>query len=254
MQASNYGDRYYKDWTNSDGSDYDAGDVIQAGGMAAVVSHPGGIDDGDEGAIQIGGLVRVAHVALAGSPGQVIGWDEDGDPYNGTSGDGCATTKLSDADFLLGTIVAGIASDGSQTETISATTEQVLVDLNVYPAGLEFLQNMTIEQVSANKTLDAEDVGKVMLVDTDDKVITLPATSAGEEFVIMNGGADGTVGVTVSPQSDDKLMGADLGGTNDTDRINTKSTAKAGDFVRLQADGADGYYVTAERGTWEDET
>ena len=45
-------------------------------------------------------------------------------------------------------------------------------------------------------------------------------------------------------------MGADLAGVNDKDRINTKGTAKRGDFLVLVADGTDGYFVWAERGVW----
>jgi hypothetical protein len=56
----------------------------------------------------------------------------------------------------------------------------------------------TFEVVSANKTLDIQDNGKVMVVDTDGVVITLPATVDGMEFVVMNGGsAVGNAGISI---------------------------------------------------------
>jgi hypothetical protein len=253
-EATYYGDREHKDYTNSSGADYDNGQLINVNGMAALVQQPGGIANGEEGSILIRGIIKVAHVALVGSPGQVVGWDEDGDPYDGTSGDGCATPKLGNADFLLGTTIAGVDSDGGMTETISATTKYILVDLNVLPEGLGFLRNRTWEQVSADKTLDVQDVGKVMLVDTDAKTITLPAVSTEFEFVVMNGGKDGTVAVTVSPNTNDKIMGADLAGVDNKDRINTKATAMAGDYIYLRYGSADGWIVVEERGTWAAES
>lgn len=125
--------------------------------------------------------------------------------------------------------------------------EAILLDLDPQFA------NMTFEAVSDNLTLDVEDVGKVMLVTADAKTITLPATSAGLRFIIMNGGADGTVAVNVSPQSDDKIMGPDITGTNNKDQINTQTTAERGDFIDILGGHADGYTILAVRGTWAEE-
>ena len=117
---------------------------------------------------------------------------------------------------------------------------------HIGPAG----EGETFEDVADNKTLDAEDVGKVINVTADAKTITLPAVSAGLEYVIRNGGASGTVEVTVSPNAVDKIMGADLAGVDDKDRINTKATAIIGDYIHLIYGGATGWMVVAERGTW----
>jgi hypothetical protein len=107
------------------------------------------------------------------------------------------------------------------------------------------------EAISANKTLDAEDSGKLFWVDTDAKTITLPAIADGLGGVtIVNGGAFGTVAVTISPNANDMILGPDITGADNKDLINTKATAKRGDHVKLDLGDADGYVVTQLSGTW----
>ena len=107
------------------------------------------------------------------------------------------------------------------------------------------------ETISDNKTLDAEDTGKLFWVDTDAKTITLPAVASGIFGVqIVNGGAFGAVAVTVSPNSSDMILGPDITGADDKDLLNTKATAKRGDYVVLGGNDADGYAVQALVGTW----
>lgn len=114
-------------------------------------------------------------------------------------------------------------------------------------------EGYTAETISANKTLDVEDTGKVFFVDTDAKVITLPATTTGLRCAIVNAGAYGTVIVQISPQAADKIMGPDIGGTDNKDLINTKATAQRHDYVILQDGHADGYQVERIKGTWATE-
>jgi hypothetical protein len=125
--------------------------------------------------------------------------------------------------------------------------EAVWIDSSGWPASFV---GKTFEAVADNKTLDIQDVGKVMYVTVDAKVVTLPATAAGLDFVVMNGGANAAVAVNVSPNAADKIMGADLAGVDDKDRINTKTTAKLGDYIHLRAEGTDGYLVEEEKGVW----
>lgn len=107
------------------------------------------------------------------------------------------------------------------------------------------------EAISANKTLDAQDTGKLFWVDTDAKTITLPAIADGYAGgLIVNGGAYGTVAVTISPNAGDMILGPDITGADDKDLINTKATAERGDLVKLDLGDADGYVVTNLRGTW----
>lgn len=109
------------------------------------------------------------------------------------------------------------------------------------------------EAISANKTLDIEDNGKLFWVDTDAVVITLPAVATPVNCTIVNGGSYGTVAVNISPNASDKVQGPDLPGTDNKDLINTKATAQRGDLAELVTGDADGALVTRLRGTWATE-
>lgn len=107
------------------------------------------------------------------------------------------------------------------------------------------------ETISADKTLDAEDTGKLFWVDTDAKTITLPAIATGLDWCkIVNGGSYGTVAVNVSPNASDMILGPDITGADNKDLINTKATAQRGDSVLIGGNDADGYSAQIEKGTW----
>ena len=107
------------------------------------------------------------------------------------------------------------------------------------------------EVISANKTLAAADTGKLFWVDTDALIITLPAIADGLGGVkIVNGGAFGAVAVNLSPQALDMVLGPNITGADNKDLINTKATAKRGDYAVLDLGDADGYVVTELKGTW----
>lgn len=109
------------------------------------------------------------------------------------------------------------------------------------------------ETISADKTLDIEDNGKVFFVDTDAKIITLPAVATPINCKIVNIGAFGAVAVNISPNAVDKIQGPDLPGTDNKDLINTKATARRGDFVVLTTGDANGAVVAEMRGVWATE-
>ncbi len=140
------------------------------------------------------------------------------------------------------------AGKASAAKAAAATSATVLLNegLAVDPE----LLNRIWEDVTANKTLDAQDVGKVMNVTADAKIFTLPSTAAGLVFIIRNGGAAAAVAVNVSPAAADKIMGADLAGVDNKDRINTKATALQGDHIVLLGDGSAGWFAISERGVW----
>jgi len=106
------------------------------------------------------------------------------------------------------------------------------------------------ELISGNKTLDAEDCGKLFFVDTDAATITLPATATPALCKIVNGGAFGTVAVTISPAAADSLEGPEITAADDKDVINTKATARRGDFAVIGHADAVGHTITKLRGTW----
>lgn len=106
------------------------------------------------------------------------------------------------------------------------------------------------EVISVNKTLDSEDSGKLFWVDTDAVTITLPAVATHALCKIVNGGAFGAIAVTISPQAADSIEGPDITAADDKDIINTKATARRGDFAVLGDVDANGYQVTELRGIW----
>ena len=112
-------------------------------------------------------------------------------------------------------------------------------------------EGLVAETVSANKTLDNEDTGKVFFVDTDAKVVTLPAVAA-MSFRIVNAGAYGTVAVDVAPNASDLMISKDEAGTDNHGLINTKTTACRGDYIHVEYGDATGWIVTQMVGTWAD--
>lgn len=104
--------------------------------------------------------------------------------------------------------------------------------------------------VTGNITLVAADVGKILKVETDGAIITLPATVVGYTYTFVNSGEDGTVEFRISPQAADKIFGAGITSADNKDLINTKVTAKKGDYVTLLGDGVDGWLVTKQVGTF----
>jgi len=129
---------------------------------------------------------------------------------------------------------------------LSAT--EILLEPHDTPMGLVQGEKHVI--VSANKTLALADCDIVQIVDTDAKLVTLPATADGLHFIIMNGGADAAVLVAIDPNSADKISGAGLSPVDNKDLQNTKATAKFGDYVELIGGDANGYTVIKMRGTW----
>lgn len=126
----------------------------------------------------------------------------------------------------------------------------VIVDFNAQKYQDPYHEYSVRETLSANKTLDIEDNGKVFFVDTDAFTITLPATAVPLHCKIVNIGAFGACIVKIAPVSADKIQGPDLPGTDNTPLNNTKATARRGDFVVLVGGDANGPMVSQLRGIW----
>ena len=194
------------------------------------------------GAAQVSGIIEIKKAEVAGSAGSPVGWDEDGDPYGGTAGTGALVTNLAVADFIVGSLFEDMASTDATAKVV----------LNEFDPEKPIFANMVYEAVADDLTLDVQDAGKALIVTADAKTITLPATAAGlGPIVIINGGADAAIAVTIAPNANDKIMGPNIGGTDNKALVNTKLTAKHWDYVVISPDVAGaGWQVHAIRGTW----
>lgn len=219
-----------------------AGQMLQVGGRAAMAVSD--IAAGVLGAIQVVGIIKVNAAAVTGNEGDNVYWDENGTPVGGST-TGAATTIGANGDFWIGTLTADLA----------ATDGIAKVKLNDVNQSQPQWSGKVHETKSVNYTIDAEDAGKVIHVDTDAVVITLPdvTTVPGLRVIIVNDGADGAVEVSISPNANDKIMGPDIAGTDNKDQINTKATAIKGDFMEITGEGVAGWWIENVRGTWAEE-
>jgi len=214
----------------------DAGDVIVQRELIGIAKLD--IAASALGALATEGVFDLAKTTSAVfATGQAVYWDATNEE---------ATPEPSGNTFFGPAVAASAAA----ATTVRAKLVQDLGGDEELPAAM---QGLTFEDVEDDKTLDIQDVGKVMNVTVDAKTITLPAVAAGLRFVIRCGAADGTVGVAVSPNANDKIMGADLAGVDNKDRLLLKATAVLGDYIVLTYGGATGWLVEAESGTWSAE-
>lgn len=103
---------------------------------------------------------------------------------------------------------------------------------------------------SANYTIDATDNGTTIFVDTDAVVLTLPAVGGISGVKVVNIAAFGVSGVSVSPNAVDMIEGPGITAADDKDIINTKATARRGDYITIIDGDANGWSITEMKGTW----
>jgi len=149
--------------------------------------------------------------------------------------------------------------DASQAlpQRIAAVALEAAADANAHTIGCIVVAaytpgfNATTTAITGNVSLDANSSGRVYRV-TADAVITLPATVLGITYTFIMDGPDGTVQISLSPNSNDMIRGMGADGTNDKDVINTKATAKRGDFITIVGEGtaAVGWHIVRQSGTW----
>ena len=202
-EAMNYQAGEFIDYTPSVART--AGEMVQTAGRAAMCATA--IAANALGSAQIKGVIKVAAAAVTGSAGDIVGWDEDGDPYGGTAGSGAATTTLADADFLIGTLTAAL----------TATDGVAKVELNKYGDVQMTLTKLTAAQI---KTLAATQV-ELIAAPGADKVIQVLGIQ-----MILDYGSE----VLAEPSAPDDLevVYDTAGGTSIADVI--------GDFVISSAD------------------
>ena len=112
----------------------------------------------------------------------------------------------------------------------------------------------TAATVSANTTLNATHSGKALFVDTDAKIITLPAVEGIGGIKVVNIGAFGTVLIEVAPNAADMIEGPGITAADNKSILNTKTTARRGDYINLEYGDANGWTITDMKGTWVRET
>lgn len=133
------------------------------------------------------------------------------------------------------------------------------MQLSVFPNGVQanVLPKNAVAKESAYTVVANTDSGKVFYTTTDNQVFTLPAIALGETYTIVNMAEDGMAKVSISPAAADGIMYLNSA-TDDKDLINTKATAKKGDYIKLAAiyTGAtlDYWTVVEARGVWAKET
>jgi len=214
-----------------------AGDIVDLGDLVGIAKVD--IAANVLGALAIDG---VFDVVKSGSTGPVFA---KGDPVFFDYVNNVAVKTGFDGCLLLGPAAE------------AAGTSDTLVRVELRPHGLpSALQGKLWEDVSlagGAKVLDIQDVGKVMNVTTGhaSNGVTLPATAAGLAFTVRNGTAGQRI--AIDPAAADKIMGPDIAGVDNKDRILAAATSHKGDYVELEYGGADGYLIRAQRGVWSNE-
>jgi len=126
-------------------------------------------------------------------------------------------------------------------------------------------RNANAVTVTADTTLTEDDSGKTYNLGTDGKAFTLPKITAdniGMKFRFRNIGADGAVGLTISPNAVDGINGSIPNSAGDSvasgavgkDLVNTKTTANKGDWVEIEAVAATAWYINGGVGIWASES
>ena len=128
--------------------------------------------------------------------------------------------------------------------------------LTSFPNGLStFVVDSNAESKKSNYTVvTTTDSGKTFTNGLVDGVVfTLPGIAIGNTVTFTNIAPDGQADLTVSPNSSDGITYAGSS-TDNKDLINTKATAKYGDYVTLASlDGVVAWQVVAIRGIWAKE-
>ena len=127
--------------------------------------------------------------------------------------------------------------------------------LTAFPNGLSsFLvdNNSTIKDANYTVVITT-DSGKTLVSTLDAIVYTLPSIAIGNTVTFVNMADDGQAALNISPAAADGITYAGSS-TDNKDLINTKATAKKGDFVTLASlDGTVAWQVVAARGIWAKE-
>lgn len=124
-----------------------------------------------------------------------------------------------------------------------------------FPNGLSsfFVSNDAVEKTANYTVVITDDSGKTFTSTLDGIVYTLPAIAVGNTITFVNMAEDGKAALNISPNANDGITYAGSA-TDNKDLINTKATAKQGDYVTLASlDGVVAWQVVDVRGVWAKE-
>lgn len=168
-----------------------------------------------------------------------------GAPYTGGVPSGWIFEDASGFDWYYWFDLNGILRVADATTAEAASFNWATGGLAVNP----MVDRISVTKSATYSVLIA-DSGYLFNIDTDAFTLTLPATVIGMRYTFRNVGADGAVLVTLAPNASDKIQGVGISALDNKALLNTKATAKYGDFVTLVADGVDGWFVHEMRGIW----
>lgn len=137
---------------------------------------------------------------------------------------------------------------GVITRYVSATTMEVEFRVGEQD---EWGARKRVTKTNDYTTLVGES-GEVIYLNTDNKTITLIATVAGYEVIVVCAAPFGTVEIHVDPNSNDLYHGGSGNAANaDGDKMTlTQATQQRGDFLHVIGDGGTGWEIVGQRGTW----
>jgi len=216
------------------------GQLIQLDGKnAAIPSQP--IAASALGSVAVSGLFSGPYVGNACNVGDNLWWDANGTPYGG-SADGALTNLGADGDFWVGTV----------TKAPSANDATVEYALNVAnPTQPAWIGRTFFKSAVDITFVEATHSGGVIEITADAKTVTLPIGVAGMEVIVVNRVVDAGALVTVDPNGNEIIRGANLTIAATKTALNTKATAIQGDFLHLVCNvAATAWRVVAKRGIW----
>jgi len=126
------------------------------------------------------------------------------------------------------------------------------MSLTNFPNGMgSFFVDSNATEITANySVIIPADSGKTFTIATDGLTFTLPNLVTGNTVTFVNMGSDGTVALTIDPNVADGITYAG-DSTDGVTLVNTKATAKKGDYVTLASLFATAsWQVVAVRGVW----
>jgi len=158
-------------------------------------------------------------------------------------------------DAVLTFLGAAAAAANSFVGIVTRYVSSSLLEVEFRPGQMdEFGNNLNRNLKSADYTALLADGGKIIYVDTDTKIITMPAIAtalSGYELTVVNAAGDGLALIVVDPNGTEVISGGcDLAAGGAGKKFsNTKATAKRGDFLKFTGN-ATGWNVVNRRGIW----